>query len=170
MKLYLLCLSYSFLLLLPSWQYRAHGEDSSQNEVSKDLLKNAGKKRQGRLPNVGEEEIRMLRRLLEMPPARLKMLRKTIERMENYSEEEREEMKKKLAKFQSSSSGERSQAMDSLLRRHALLKSHWSKLSPERRTTEIKKLTSMSHKERRKFFDDLNRSFDSESDNLKPVN
>ena len=103
-----------------------------------------------------------------MSPARLRMLRKTIERMENYSEEEREEMKKKLAKFQSSNSGERSQAMDSLLRRHSLLKSHWSEFSLERRATEIKKLNSMTHKERRKFFDDLNRTFGLENDNPKP--
>ena len=170
MRLYLLYLSYSFLLLLPSWQHRIHGEDSRQNGVSREFLKNVGKKRQGRPPKVGEEEIRMLRRLLEMPPARLRMLRKTIERMENYSEEEREEMKKKLAKFQSSNSGERSQAMDSLLRRHALLKSHWSKVSSERRAMEIKKLNSMSHQERRKFFDDLNRTFDSDSYNPKQVN
>lgn len=168
MRLYLLCLSYSFLLLLPSWQNQARGEDSRQNEVSSEFTKNAGKKRPGRHPKVGEEEIRMLRRLLEMPPARLRMLRKTIERMENYSEEEREEMKKKLTKYQASSSGERSQAMESLLRRHSLLKSHWSKFSLERRASEIKKLNSMTQKERRKFFDDLNQTFGLENDNPKP--
>ena len=102
-----------------------------------------------------EDEIRMLRRLLDMPPVRLRMLRRTIERLENYSEEEREKMKKKLNKLRSMEPGDRNYAMEVLLKRHASLKSYWASFSPENRAVEIRKFISMSNKQRKKFVEEL---------------
>ncbi|NBQ03628.1 MAG: hypothetical protein EBU27_10560, partial [Opitutae bacterium] len=76
----------------------AKSKDANATSTEKQL--NGNKKRKGNtLVDAGEEEIRMLRKLLELPPARLKILRKTIERMEKYSEEDRELMRRKLSRF-----------------------------------------------------------------------
>jgi polyhydroxyalkanoate synthesis regulator protein len=100
----------------------------------------------------------MLRKLLELPPARLKILRKTIERMEKYSEEDRELMRRKLSRFKAGAPDERKKFIEQIRRRHELLQSHLSKFSPKQKIEEAKKFHALSLNEKRKFFEDLNRT------------
>ena len=83
------------------------------------------------------------------------MLRKTIERLENYSEEEREALKNLLISV--TSSEERTKKIEDLMRRHALLKEHMEKLSPSERASRMKKFQSLNLIEKKRFLDDLNK-------------
>ena len=134
----------------------AKSEDAA---TSTEKQLNGNKKRKGNtLVDAGEEEIRMLRKLLELPPARLKILRKTIERMEKYSEEDRELMRRKLSRFKAGGPEERKKVIEQIRRRHELLQSHLSKFSPNQKIEEAKKFHALSLNEKRKFFEDLNRT------------
>jgi len=134
----------------------AKSEDAA---TSTEKQLNGNKKRKGNtLVDAGEEEIRMLRKLLELPPARLKILRKTIERMEKYSEEDRELMRRKLSRFKAGAPDERKKFIEQIRRRHELLQSHLSKFSPKQKIEEAKKFHALSLNEKRKFFEDLNRT------------
>lgn len=135
-----------------------HGETEEGNSDISSKKPKESKKRKGvGFAKVGDEEIRMLRRLLDLPPERLRMLRKTIERLENYSEEEREALKKKLAHFRNESPEERTKKIEDLMRRHALLKEHMEKLAPSERVSRMKKFQSLNLVEKKKFLDDLNK-------------
>ena len=129
------------------------------NVSTKDDIRRGSKQRNEVNPlNVGDEEIRMLRRLLELPPHRLRILRKTIERMEKYTDQERELMKKKLSRFRAEGPEERRKVLEHLKKRHDLLKLYLSKLDPEKRLTEAKKFHALSMQDKRKFLEDLNRT------------
>ncbi len=132
----------------------AKSEDANATSTEKQL--NGNKKRKGN--TLIDEEISMLRKLLELPPARLKILRKTIERMEKYSEEDRELMRRKLSRFKAGGPEERKKVIEQIRRRHELLQSHLSKFSPNQKIEEAKKFHALSLNEKRKFFEDLNRT------------
>ena len=135
----------------------AKSEDANATATEKQL--NGNKKRKAyTFVDAGEEEIRMLRKLLELPPARLKILRKTIERMEKYSEEDRELMRRKLSRFKAGAPEERKKFIEQIRRRHELLQSYLSKFSPKQKIEEAKKFHALSLNEKRKFFEDLNRT------------
>lgn len=134
-----------------------NAEEADSNVSKSEDFRKRGKQRNEANPvHVGEEEIRMLRRLLELPPHRLRVLRKTIERMEEYSDEERELMKKKLALFRAEGPEERRRTLEHLKKRHDLLKLYLSKFRPEKRLTEAKKFYALSLQDKKKFLEDLN--------------
>ena len=141
----------------------ADGSEEDQEEILGKRSTDSKKKKGKSFSNVGEEEIRMLRRLLELPPARLKLLRKTIERLEIYSDEEREAMKKKLAHFRNRSPEERKVVIDHVLKRHSLLKAHLEKLSPAERASRMKRFQSSTPIEKRKFLDGLQKATEDQS-------
>ena len=93
------------------------------NVSKKDDIRRGSKQRNEVNPlNIGDEEIRMLRRLLELPPHRLRILRKTIERMEKYTDQERDLMKKKLSRIRGAGPEGSRNVLEHLQKRHALLK------------------------------------------------
>ena len=136
-----------------------NARNTDDNVSTKDDIRRGSKQRNEVNPlNVGDEEIRMLRRLLELPPHRLRILRKTIERMEEYTDQERDLMKKKLSRFRAEGPEERRKVLEHLKKRHDLLKLYLSKLGPEKRLTEAKKFHALSMQDKRKFLEDLNRT------------
>ncbi len=130
--------------------------ESSKSDVVSKRPKESKKRKGAAFAKVGDEEIRMLRRLLELPPERLKMLRRTIERLENYTEEERKSLKEKLTHFNNRTPEERSRNIEDLMRRHALLKEHMERLSPSERASRMKRFQSLNLIEKKRFLDDLN--------------
>ena len=129
------------------------------NVSTKDDIRRGSKQRIEANPvHVVDDEIRMLRRLLELPPHRLRILRKTIERMEKYSDQERDLMRKKLSRFRAEEPEVRRKVLEHLRKRHDLLKLYLSKLDPEKRLTEAKKFHAVSMQDKRKFLEDLNRT------------
>ena len=129
------------------------------NVSVKDVIRRGSKQRaEAQYVNVGDEEIRMLRRLLELPPHRLRILRKTIERIEKYSDQERDLMRRNLNSFRAKEQEERRKVLENLKKRHDLLKLYLSKLGPEKRVNEAKKFHALSIQDKRKFLEDLNRT------------
>ena len=151
--------SLSLFLLMVLSVNNGHCDSTSSTPAHADSTQKAGKVgRSNNNENSGQDEIRMLNKLLDMPNPRLRKLRETIERIEQYSHEERETMKKKLAQFQQGNQSEQKESMKFLMRRHFLLKKYLIRLPPEHIGKEIKKIHLMTHKQRRKFFYDLNES------------
>ena len=104
----------------------------------------------------GDEEIKMLRKFLDMPPARLRMLRKTIERIESYSDEEKRAMRQKLLKLRESDPIERKKMLHGFRKRYERLNAYWNNLPEEKRRREMKEFQSLSIPARKKYIDDLN--------------
>ena len=147
-----------FFTIISASAFFLHGEtEVGDSDISSKKSKESKKRKGAGFAKVGDEEIRMLRRLLDLPPERLGMLRKTIERLENYSEEDREALKKKLAHFRNGSPEERTKKIEDLMRRHALLREHMEKLSPSERAARMKKFQSLNLIEKKRFLDDLNK-------------
>ena len=129
----------------------------TKSDVVSKKTKESKKRKGAAFAKVGEEEIRMLRRLLELPPERLKMLRRTIEKLENYTDEERKTLQEKLNHFNNRSPEERNRNIDDLMRRHALLKEHMERLSPSERASRMKRFQSLNLIEKKRFLDNLNK-------------
>ena len=157
------CNLFIFLAMLCVFALSAVASEEDKDEILGKRSTDSKKKKGSSFSNAGDDEIRMLRRLLELPPARLKMLRKTIERLENYSEEERETMKKKLAHFRNRSPEERKVVIDRVLKRHSLLKAHLDKLSPAERASRMKRFQSSTPIEKRKFLDGLQKATENQT-------
>ena len=85
---------YSLTAFILIFVFSVSGEPKkSDSELVENKTKEDRKKKGSGFAKIGDDEIRFLRRLLDLPPERLRMLRKTIERLENYSEEERKAFK-----------------------------------------------------------------------------
>ena len=151
------CLIFLTLISVPVLFLNSKTEDTNSDLVGK-KTKEDRKKKGSAFAKIGDDEIRFLRRLLELPPERLRMLRKTIERLENYSEEERKALKDKLAHFRSGSPEERDKKIEDLMRRHALLREHMGKLPPGERASRMKKFQSLNLTEKKRFLDELRKS------------
>ena len=143
----------SVLVLFPvflGFSNLVNARNIDDNVSQKDDIRRGSKQRNEVNPlNVGDEEIRMLRRLLELPPHRLRILRKTIERMEKYTDQERELMKKAFP-FRAEGPEERRKVLEHLKKRHDLLKLYLSKLG-QKRLTEAKKFHALSMQDKKKF-------------------
>ena len=150
---------YSLTAFILIFVFSVSGEPKkSDSELVDNKTKEDRKKKGSGFAKIGDDEIRFLRRLLELPPERLRMLRKTIERLENYSEEERKALKDKLAHFRSGSPEERDKKIEDLMRRHALLREHMGKLPPGERAARMKKFQSLNLTEKKRFLDELRKS------------
>ena len=108
-----------------------------------------------------DQEIRLLRKFLDMPPARLKVLRRTLERMEGYTEEERRQMRIRLSKLQEESSSGKSRIMEGFVKRQQILKVYWSKLPVEKRKEEMANFYSMTGNERKEYLNQLSQGKES---------
>ena len=150
---------YSLTAFILIFVFSVSGEPKkSDSESVENKTKEDRKKKGSGFAKIGDDEIRFLRRLLDLPPERLRMLRKTIERLENYSEEERKALKDKLAHFRSGSLEERDKKIEDLMRRHALLREHMGKLPLGERAKRMKKFQSLNLTEKKRFLDELKKS------------
>ena len=150
---------YSLTAFILIFVFSVSGEPKkSDSESVENKTKEDRKKKGSGFAKIGDDEIRFLRRLLDLPPERLRMLRKTIERLENYSEEERKALKDKLAHFRSGRPEERDKKIEDLMRRHALLREHMGKLPLGERAKRMKKFQSLNLTEKKRFLDELKKS------------
>ena len=98
------------------------------------------------------QEMRLLHRFLSLPPERLQHLRETIERIENMSTEEKDELRSKIQEFHRLNATQRRRLeqtwkeMPSESRQK--LHHHWQGMSPTERRRERRKLGQMNREER----------------------
>jgi hypothetical protein len=103
-------------------------------------------------PFPGGREVELLRSLLDAPPERLKILKKTIERVELMSPQKKKEIKKRLRQLKESPPHIRAHELGRLKRRQMQLNNYWQGMSPKDRQNEIKAFRALSLVERESYF------------------
>lgn len=120
--------------------------DSNQTKVMK-----MGKTR---MPAVSE--INLLRSLLDSSPERLKIMRKTIERVESMSPDQKKKIKDRLSKLRDLPPQIRIKELGRLRVRHEKLNRYWQSLSPEIRKDEIDTFRKLNLEERDNYHKRIN--------------
>ena len=92
--------------------------------------------RKKRPPSEGQMEL--LRFLLEASPERLQVMRRTIERVEKMTPEERKSMRVRLKRFRENAPAARTKMMKDFQSRQDALHRYWKTLDPETRAREMK--------------------------------
>ena len=105
-----------------------------------------------RLSFPGVNEVELLRSLLDASPERLKIMKKTIERVESMSPQKKKEIKKRLRQLKDSPQHIRAKELGWLKRRQEQLNNYWQTLSPQDRENEIKSFRAIPSGEREKYF------------------
>ena len=105
-----------------------------------------------RLSFPGVNEVELLRSLLDASPERLKIMKKTIERVESMSPQKKKEIKKRLRQLKDSPPHIRAKELGWLKRRQEQLNNYWQTLSPQDRENEIKSFRALPSGEREKYF------------------
>ena len=100
----------------------------------------------------GANEVELLRSLLDASPERLKIMKKTIERVESMSPQKKKEIKKRLRQLKDSPPHIRADEIGRLKRRYEQLTQHWASLNPKDQQNEIKAFRALSFPEREKYF------------------
>ena len=100
----------------------------------------------------GANEVELLRSLLDASPERLKIMKKTIERVESMSPQKKKEIKMRLKQLKDSPPHLREHELGRLKRRYEQLTQHWASLQPKDRQNEIKAFRALSFTEREKYF------------------
>ena len=100
----------------------------------------------------GANEVELLRSLLDASPERLKIMKKTIERVESMSPEKKKEIKMRWRQLKESPPHLRAQELGRLKRRHDQLSEYWATLNSKDRQNEIKAFRALSFTEREKYF------------------
>lgn len=103
-------------------------------------------------PFPGANEVELLRSLLDASPERLKIMKKTIERVESMSPQKKKEIKMRLRQLKDSPPHLRAHELGRLKRRYEQLTQHWASLEPKDRQNEIKAFRALSFTEREKYF------------------
>jgi hypothetical protein len=83
-----------------------------------------------------------------MPPEKLRIMRRTIERVEGMSPVQKKEIKTRLRKLKDLNPDHRARELRGLRRRHDILNKHWQSLNSESRQEEMKKFYNLSLSER----------------------
>ena len=96
----------------------------------------------------GARQVDLLRALLEMPPEKLRIMRKAIERVEGMSSVQKKEIKIRLRKLKDLKPDHQAHELRVLHRRHDILNKYWQSLNSESRQAEMKKFYSLSLSER----------------------
>ena len=105
-----------------------------------------------RLSFPGVNEVELLRSLLDASPERLKIMKKTIERVESMSPQKKKEIKKRLRQLKDSPPHIRAHEIGRLKRRYEQLTQHWATMNPQDRQNEINAFRALSFPEREKYF------------------
>jgi hypothetical protein len=100
-----------------------------------------------------EEQMELLRFLLEASPERLQVIRRTIERVEKMSPEERKGMKVRLKHFRENAPAARTKMMRDFQSRQDSLRKYWKTLDPETQSREMKKFHQLALPERQKYLE-----------------
>ena len=116
-------------------------------------------------------EMALLDHLLSMPPERLFHLRRTIERVEGMSPEEREELRRKVREFRHLRPSDRVRMIRNWeelpQETRTLLRRHWEALSHQDRRARRLQLESMEKRERIKYHKELIHRLQAESKGKK---
>ncbi len=100
-----------------------------------------------------EEQMELLRFLLEASPERLQVIRRTIERVEKMSPEERKNMKVRLKHFRENAPAARVKMMRDFQSRQDSLRKYWKTLDSETQSREMKKFHQLALPERQKYLE-----------------
>ena len=100
-----------------------------------------------------EEQMELLRFLLEASPERLQVIRRTIERVEMMTLEERKSMRGRLKHFRENAPAARSKMMKDFQSRQDLLRRYWKTLDPKAKAHEMKNFHKLPLPERQKYLE-----------------
>ena len=106
------------------------------------------------------KQINLLKSLLDTPPERLKIMRKTIERIESMNPEQKRALRQRLSTLNNKSPEGRSRELANLRTRHEKLSVFWQSLSPEKRSKEINQFQKLSYEDRAKYLKRINLKVD----------
>lgn len=106
---------------------------------------------QDRKPRSVDDQVRMMRMLLDMPPERLQVIKKAIDRVEKMSPDEKELVRVRLERFRRGDSVEKQNLLRHLKSRQDWLQEYWNSLDSKTRSQEMKKFLELPMGERKKF-------------------
>ena len=112
------------------------------------------------LADKGGEQIEMLRRLLESPPEKLRLMRETIQRVEKMTPEDREDMRRRLKRFRELPLKRRSEVFRNFHHKQNSLRRYWDSLPPKKRDKELLEFQRLAPHERKAFVDRLSGRFE----------
>jgi len=99
----------------------------------------------------------LLRFLLEASPERLQVMRRTIERVEKMTPEERKSMRARLKRFRENAPAARTKMMKDFQSRQDSLHRYWKTLDPEARAREMKHFHQLPMPERYKYMEKISK-------------
>jgi hypothetical protein len=104
----------------------------------------------------GANQVDLLRSLLDAPPENLRILRKTIERVEGMSPEQKKDIKHRLRNLRNLQPEGRTKELRALRHRQDVLGKYWKSLDPEMRKEEMRNFYQLSFADRTKYFNQVN--------------
>ena len=125
-------------------------------ELKRGFDKNMSKSggfRKSNFSDLGEIEI--LRRLLDAPPEKLKIMKKTIERVESMTPEQKRNVSNRLKKLRESPPHIRHKEIGKLRFRRDKLNNYWQGLGVEERKSEMEKFFKLSALGREKYMTEI---------------
>ena len=93
-------------------------------------------------------KVDLLQKLLKASPEQLRLMRKTIEKVESMNSEQKRAMARRLLQLRNSSAEDRLRVFSRINNRMKILKEYWAGLEPEERKLEIKRFYEMRDTER----------------------
>ena len=111
------------------------------------------KKRKLNFPS--SDQIDLLRSLLDASPERLRVMKKTIERVESMTPDQKRNVKIRLRKLRDAPPHIRFKELGNLRLRHEKLTKYWQSLKSEKRKSEIKNFQNLSLSERDSYYRDV---------------
>ena len=111
------------------------------------------KKRQLNFPS--SDQIDLLRSLLDASPERLRVMKKTIERVESMSPDQKRNVKMRLRKLRDAPPHIRFKELGNLRLRYEKLNKYLKSLKSEKRKSEMKNFQNLSLSERDSYFRDV---------------
>lgn len=116
-------------------------------------MSKSGGFRKSNFSDLGEIEI--LRRLLDAPPEKLKIMKKTIERVESMTPEQKRNVSNRLKKLRESPPHIRHNEIGKLRFRRDKLNNYWQGLGVEERKSEMEKFFKLSALGREKYMTEI---------------
>ena len=101
----------------------------------------------------GEEQMELLRFLLEASPERLQVIRRTIEHVEKMTPEERKSMRGRLKRFRENAPAARTKMMKDFQSRQDSLRKYWKTLDSEAKAREMSNFHQLSLPDRQKYLE-----------------
>ena len=101
----------------------------------------------------GDEQMELLRFLLEASPERLQVMRRTIERVEKMTPEERKSMRARLKRFRENAPAARTKMMKDFQSRQDSLRKYWKTLDSEAKAREMNNFHQLSLPDRQRYLE-----------------